>query len=84
MRSKFSNWKLNFLRQAGRLTLTKLTLDAIPAHTMQYFILPKRTCKDIDKIQREFLWGSTPQNRKIHYVNWDLVTKPKCKGGLGL
>ncbi|KAG5600420.1 hypothetical protein H5410_031790 [Solanum commersonii] len=70
--------------EAGRLTLIKSTLDAIPVHIMQYFILPKRICKDIDKIQRECLWGSTTQKKKLHYINWDLVTKPKRNRGLGI
>ncbi|KAG5625231.1 hypothetical protein H5410_010449 [Solanum commersonii] len=84
VKAKLSNWKMNFLSQAGRLTLINSTLAAIPAYTMQYFILPKRICKDIDKIQRNFLWGSTTLKRKLHYINWDTVTLPKHKGGLGL
>ncbi|KAG5595652.1 hypothetical protein H5410_036884 [Solanum commersonii] len=56
MKAKLSNWKMNFLSQVGRLTLINTTLVVIPAYTMQYFTHPKMICKDIDKIQRNFLW----------------------------
>lgn len=31
-----------------------------------------------------FLWGSSESSKKIHWVGWHKVTKPKEKGGLGL
>jgi len=30
------------------------------------------------------LWGGTTTVRKIHLVNWNIVTKPKAFGGLGI
>lgn len=79
MKAKLSNWKMNFLSQAGRRTLINSTVDAIQAYTMQYFILPKKICKDTDKIQRNFLWGSTTLKRKLHYINWDTMTLPQTE-----
>lgn len=38
----------------------------------------------LDKINRNFLWGSTTIKRKVHSVGWSKVIKPKCKGGLGI
>ena len=38
----------------------------------------------IDHVNRNFLWGSNDHVRKMHWVNWDVVTKPKDAGGLGL
>ena len=42
------------------------------------------TCKEIDKVVRDFVWGSSEGDRKMHLVNWDDICKPKCLGGLGL
>ncbi|PHU24592.1 40S ribosomal protein S7 [Capsicum chinense] len=84
MRRKLTSWKTNFLSQSGRLVLAKSTLNAIPTYTMQYFKLPKNICHFIDQIQRDFLWGSSSVKRKIYYVGWGQVTKPKVNGGLGL
>jgi len=51
---------------------------------MQGALLPSRVCKEIDCANRNFLWGSTPEERKMHLVNWDTVTRPKDHGGLGI
>ena len=40
--------------------------------------------RGIDRVNRNFLWGSTESSKKIHWVGWQKVTKPKEKGGLGL
>jgi hypothetical protein len=40
--------------------------------------------KEVVKIQREFLRCGLEKKRKISWVNWETVTKPKCDGGLGV
>lgn len=47
---------------------------------MQYTMLPPKTLKTIDQIQRNFLWGSTENRKKLHLVNWGIVTTPKQEG----
>ena len=79
IKAKLSNWKMNFLSQAGRTTLINSTFDAIQAYTMQYVILPKQICKYTDKIHQNFLWGSTTLKRKLHYINWDTTTLPQTE-----
>ena len=46
--------------------------------------LPIKTCSAIDKLNRDFLWGSTQEKRKLHLVNWNVVTLPKLYDGLGI
>lgn len=41
-------------------------------------------CDKIDKIQREFLWGSENGSRELSLVNWDTLCTPKSMGGLGI
>ena len=38
----------------------------------------------MDRISRNFLWGSLDHKRKLHMVGWKKITKPKKEGGLGL
>ncbi|PKH69476.1 hypothetical protein CRG98_050138, partial [Punica granatum] len=47
-------------------------------------ILPKNVLNTLDKINRDFLWGSSDEKRKVQLINWDTVTKPKWEGGLGI
>lgn len=56
----------------------------IPSYTMQTSKLSISICNDIDRLNRNFLWGETDNKRKVHLVNWDTVCKPKNNGGLGL
>lgn len=77
MKKKIFMWKINCLTPAGRLILAHDTLNDILAYSMQYFCLPAKTNNMIDKIQRDFIWGSTSHKRKIHYVVWKIIVSPK-------
>lgn len=39
---------------------------------------------DLARVNQKFLWGTSKAARKIHWVGWHKVTKPKDEGGLGL
>lgn len=68
----------------GRTTLSSSILASIPNYIKQYTLLPKKILKTIDKFQRDFMWGSNDSKRKLHLLNWDIITLEKNKGGLGL
>lgn len=51
---------------------------------MQTALLPKSVTNYMDKIQRQFLWGSTAEKRKLHNVKWEKVCNHKNEGGLGI
>jgi len=53
---------------AGRLILTKAVILVIPSYTMQGCILPSRIHANLDKINRNFLWGSTEDKKKLHMI----------------
>lgn len=38
----------------------------------------------MDKLTRDFLWGSTVEKKKLHKVGWNKVTNPKNLGVGGL
>ncbi|CAN1139380.1 Putative ribonuclease H protein At1g65750, partial [Linum perenne] len=41
-------------------------------------------CEEIDRRIRNFVWGTTAEERKISLVSWEKICVPKEKGGLGL
>lgn len=59
-------------------------LQAVPIYPMMSDMLPKKCVEDIHRLQRNFILGETNDNKNIHAVNWDTITKPKMYGGLGL
>ncbi|GKV45487.1 hypothetical protein SLEP1_g52559 [Rubroshorea leprosula] len=84
MQTKLSNWKGAHLSLAGRRVLIQSVTTSIPSYTMQAILLPKATCDAIDRLNRNFLWGSDSGACKPHLVSWDIVCLEKRYGGLGL
>ncbi|GLT97931.1 hypothetical protein SLE2022_154720 [Rubroshorea leprosula] len=83
-KQKLSGWKAKLLSPAGRLTLIKSTLCALPMHVMQCTSLPVSICTSLDKLIRDFLWLDEPDKRKLHLMGWDTICLPKEQGGLGI
>lgn len=74
MHSKLVSWKTKFLNMAGRTTLAKASLVGIPNHVIQINLLPTTMHKRINRIQRNFLWGTTEKKNALgqlqnHYKN---------------
>ncbi|KAL7235947.1 hypothetical protein ACSBR1_019263 [Camellia fascicularis] len=84
IQQKLSNWKANNLSLAGRATVIQAVSSLIHSYIMQTAKLPQRICKQIDKINRNFLWGDQENRKKVHLVSWKQVCKAKQEGGLGL
>jgi ribonuclease HI len=82
--SKLANWKADQLSFAGRITLAKSVMEAIPIYPMMTNCIPKGCLEEIQRLQRNFIWGDINGARKYHAVGWEVVTTPKCYGGLGL
>ena len=81
---KLSGWKAKFLSFAGRTVLIKSVMAAIPNHVMQGVTLLCHLCEKLDKINRDFLWGSSTKKKKLHLVGWSKIIRPKEKGGLDI
>lgn len=84
MRNRLADWKINCLNMTARITLSSTTLASIPNYVMKYTLLPDKIHKIIDKLQRDFIWGSNDSKIKLHLLSWDTITLDKNKGGLGL
>ncbi|KAK9983153.1 hypothetical protein SO802_032678 [Lithocarpus litseifolius] len=84
VQSKLAGWKSKCLSPAGRLVLLKAAVSPIPEYFMQCCKLPARVCDEVDRLVRDFLWGSTSNKKKIHLVGWSKITSPKELGGLGI
>jgi hypothetical protein len=82
--NKLAAWKARHLSFAGRVTLAKSVLEAVPIYPMMSSKIPKACLDEIQKIQRNFIWGDGENVRKFHAVRWSLVTTLKQMGGLGL
>jgi hypothetical protein len=78
-------WKAKLMTKAGRATMVKAVISAIPIHQQLVLAPPKKTLKLIDKIKRGFLWeGKREAKGGNCHVNWKRVCRPLAYGGLGI
>ena len=82
--NKFAGRKAKFLSFARRFVLVKSVMSAILNYVMQGEALPIHLCENLDKINRDFLWGSIREKKKLHLVGWNKIIQPKEEGGLGI
>lgn len=84
IQSHLAGWKTHLLSFVGRLVLTQATLSTIPNYVMQCNALPAKVTQTVDRLCRNFIWGTTESKKKFHLVSWKKINKPKVDGGLGL
>lgn len=80
---KLQGWEEKLLSQAGREVLIKAAVQAIPTYIMNCFKLPFGLCNEIKDLILKFWWGQRGDCRKIHWVRWEELCKPKNEGGMG-
>jgi hypothetical protein len=80
---KLKGWKERNLSFAWRGTLTKAVIQVIHTYVMSCFMLPKGLCQKIEQMACKFWWGSSMDNRKIHWARWRKMCNNKKQGGLG-
>ena len=83
-RKRLSLWKRQCLSKGGRLTLVKSTLSSLLTYFLSLFVIPKRVCTRLEKIQRDFLWGRDALENRPHLVSWKIICAAKKDGGLGI
>lgn len=83
IRQRAHSWTARFLSGAGKMILLKSVLTAMPTYAMSCFKLPLSLCKQLQSVLTRFWWDASPGVKKICWVSWQTLTKPKSVGGLG-
>ncbi|XP_062118997.1 uncharacterized protein LOC133832703 [Humulus lupulus] len=78
---KLHLWKSKLFSQAGKEILLKAVIQAMPTYLMSCFRIPEGLCQEIERIQARYWWGSTTEQKKIHWRAWHKMCRPKCEGG---
>ncbi|KAJ0445610.1 putative reverse transcriptase zinc-binding domain-containing protein [Helianthus annuus] len=81
---RLSLWKAKTLSFGGRITLVCSVLNALPTYYFSLYKAPMGVIKRLEKIRREFLWGSIEEKEKMKWVAWKNMMTPKDLGGMGL
>lgn len=76
-------WSDRPVSRAGKETLLKSIIQAIPTFIMSCFELPKGACRMFRQIIADEWWGREDGKKKIHWRSWDWLSTPKSLGGMG-
>jgi hypothetical protein len=72
-------------KPSWQVVLIKYVLSALPMYQFSTLLAPKGILKAMGQLIRNFLWqGGNSNHKKLHLVNWETVTQPKNRGGLGI
>ena len=80
---KLQGWEGKLLSQARREILIKAMAQALSMYTTSCFKLPSGLCHEIEALIQRFFWGQRGDGRKVHWIRWEDLCKPKSQGGLG-
>jgi hypothetical protein len=72
-----------FLSQGARLQLIESALSSMPLHFLCSLYIPPGILKQLDRVLRQCLWRDK-DNPKPSLAAWELLCKPKDKGGVGI
>ena len=68
IRKHIDSWGFKFLSMVGRLTLVKSELCSIPLHILTVLKVLLHVIDEIDRLLRDFLWGSKDGRKLCHWV----------------
>lgn len=84
IKAKFTSWSVKTLSFAGRLLLIKTVVAGINNFWCSTFLLPKSCVTRINSMCGLFLWKGRLDMHHSAKVSWEVVTKEKSTGGLGV
>lgn len=84
VQQKARGWSTKFLSSAGKLVMLQSVLSAVPSYPMTYLKFPVSLCKRIQSVITRFWWDNNNGVKKMAWVSWDRMAKPKAVGGLGM
>nr|KAJ0219586.1 hypothetical protein LSAT_V11C300119750 [Lactuca sativa] len=79
---RLSKWKVKMLSIGGRLTLVKSVLGNLGIYFFSLFHMLVTVCHLLESLRARFFWGMEEDQRRIHWVKWDIILNSRDKGGL--
>lgn len=76
--------KEKHLSFGGHITLINSVLSSLPIYFLSFFKVLKVVVNSLVRIQRNFMWGGLEERRRVAWVCWNKVCRPKELGCLGI
>jgi hypothetical protein len=78
-----SDWIEKYMSGGAKEILIKAVLQSLPTYAMGIFKFPVGLLDELSHIIRDFWWGDEHDRRRIHWMSWEKMTRPKSHGGMG-
>jgi len=69
VRSRLGRWKGKFISMTDCLCLIKLVLSSLPLFYLSIYKMSSVVVKEVERLQRDFLWGWGMEGRKIAWAS---------------
>lgn len=66
------------------MVMLRSVLASVPIYFLSLFQAPKLVMNQLERVMRDFLWGSNREKIKIHWVGWKDICKLVSQGSLGI
>jgi mannosylglycoprotein endo-beta-mannosidase len=78
------SWGNEYRSLGGMVVLINAFLSTIPIFYLSYMKMMVKVWREVVSIQQNFLLGGLSKRRRISWVKWEDICKPKIEGGLGI
>lgn len=82
--SKLYSWDARQLFMVGRSTFAQSILLSIPSYFMQSMMISKGIYVEIERLVRQFIWGSSSGKKKLAMANWNFIFQPWSNRSFGV
>jgi hypothetical protein len=81
---KLASWIGKILSYGDRLILINSVLTSLPMFLLSFFQIPIGVRKRLDFYRFRFFWQCDQNKNKYRLSKWNMICRPKDKGGLGI
>lgn len=71
------------LSKAGKEVMIKTVAQSLHTYARSVLNFPSSFCDDIRSLISKFWWGKKSGEKKIHWIAWEKLCRPKSEDGLG-
>lgn len=78
-----NDWAGRFMSFAAKEVHVKSVVQGLPTFAMGVFKFSVGFCDKYERLIKEFWWVEEAGHRKVHWMAWEDMIKPKRAGGIG-
>uniref|UniRef100_A0A803PBV4 Reverse transcriptase domain-containing protein n=1 Tax=Cannabis sativa TaxID=3483 RepID=A0A803PBV4_CANSA len=83
VKNRINSWDGKLLSRVGKEILLKTIVQSLPTYAMSVFLLPLKTCDELQKMMAKYWWKtSSSKGRGITWMSWERMARDKKFGGV--